>query len=153
MTQILTPLLTDNIDDCRYVRLIQPFRFQSDVLAKYGLKSIVEAPIGFVQDFESVPIVKGTSKRAGTAHDYLCRIDSDPIVTKAIAAEVYREILNYCHTHEINPHTGLYVEKGRSVYEATDNWFREWGKWGVVYVWPGYFHKYKVLATYEEIIA
>lgn len=140
MTQILTKLVTEDIDNRQYVRLAQPFSFESDVLKEYGLESIVIVPTGFVMDYESVPIVRGTNKRGGTAHDYLCRSDSIPVVTKAIAAEVYREIMEHCYS----------LEDG-NIFSRFSNWLRRWIKWGVVYLAPEYFHKHKVLATYEEM--
>jgi len=140
MTRILGPLLTENIDDTKYVRLIAPFRFVSDVLYKEGLADEVTVPAGFVMDFESVPVIRGTSKRAGTAHDYLCRLDSVPVVTKDIAARVYLEIMTY--------RDGLLED---SLMGKFDRWWRRWVKYAAVRVAPGYFHKHKVLATYEEM--
>jgi len=142
MTKILTPLVTEDIDNCRFVRLVQPFIFESDVLKKYHLEYHVKLPTGFVMDYESVPIVRGTNKRGGAAHDYLSRIDSIPICTKEIAAEVYREIMNYCYSLE-NKHW----------WEKVADFTRSWVKWGVVRVAWGYWHKHKVSASYEEMSA
>lgn len=141
MTKVLTPLITEDIDNYRFVRLKEPFVFESDVLKKYGLKSRVMIPVGFVMDYESVPLIRGTNKRGGAGHDYLSRIDSIPVVTKAIAAEVYREIMNYCYQLE-----------ERNWEQKARDCIRAWVKWGFVYCWPRYFHKYKVNATYEEIM-
>ena len=140
MTKILGPLLTDNIDDTKYVRLIAPFRFVSDVLYREGLANDVTMPAGFVMDFESVPLIRGTSKRAGAAHDYLCRSDSVPLVSKAVAARVYLEIMEY--------RDGL-LEDGP--LGKLDRWWLRRLKYAVVRVAPGYFHKHKVSATYEEL--
>ena len=141
MTKILTPLLTANLDNDKYVQLIAPFSFETDVLAKAGLKSKVTVPTGFFFDFESVPAVRGTNKRGGTAHDYLSRIDSDPVVTKSQAAAVYFEIMEYCYS----------IDHARGYWQQFKDWGRRWFKWGVVYVAPGYFHKYTVMATGKEI--
>jgi hypothetical protein len=141
VTRILTSLIEEDIDNCKYVRLHAPFIFESDVLRKEGLLYRVTVPKDFVQDNESVPIVKGSNKRGGTAHDYLCRIDSIPVVTKAIAAEVYREIMQYCYA----------LDKNRGISTRFGNWMRTWIKWGVVRIAPGYFHKFKVMATSLEI--
>jgi len=140
MTRIFGPLLTENIDDTKYVRLIAPFRFVSDVLHKEGLADDVTVPTGFVMDFESVPVIRGTSKRGGTAHDYLCRLDSVPVVTKDIAARVYLEIMTY--------RDGLLED---SLMGKFDRWWRRWVKYAAVRIAPRYFHKHKVLATYEEM--
>ena len=103
--------------------LVLPFYFQSDVLKKLGLKHDIKVPAGFMMDWESVPIIKGTSKIAGLIHDFLCRIDSDPVVTKKIAADVYLEFLKFRKT----------------------SWWRRWGKYLAVRGAPGYFHKLSVL--------
>lgn len=139
MTTILTPLINEDID-ARYARLHARFAIWSDVL---GCK--VEAPAGFVHDYESVPIVKGTSKRGGVIHDYLCRKDSIPVVTKAQAADVYFEVME-CRDGLV------YAEGVCPIWtDALSMWLRRWGKYGVVRVWPGYFHQHKVSASYEEM--
>lgn len=135
MTTILTPLINEDID-ARYARLHARFAIWSDVL---GCK--VEAPAGFVHDYESVPIVKGTSKRGGVIHDYLCRKDSIPVVTKAQAADVYFEVME-CRDCMSDKDTTL---------GTFSLWLRRWGKYAVVSVWPGYFHQHKVSASYEEM--
>jgi len=140
MTQIFTPLITENIDNERFVRLTAPFIFESDELKKFGLQSRVEVPVAFVQDFESVPLVRGSNKRGGTAHDYLCRKDSVPVVTKSQAAAVYLEIMAY-----------TYAISDRSWWQRFKDFNIRWFKWGVVRVAPDYFHKHKVMATCEEI--
>lgn len=135
MTKILTPLVNEDIDSC-FARLYAPFAIWSDVL---GCK--VEAPAGFVHDYESVPVIKGTSRRGGVIHDYLSRKDSVPVVTKKQAADVYLEIMA-CRD-------GL-SDKGGAL-GAINLFARRWFKYGVVLVWPGYFHKHSVAATYEEM--
>jgi len=123
MTRILTPLVDEDIDGV-YYRLYRPFEFYSDILGR-----TVQIPSGFVYDKESVPLIRGTSNRGGLAHDYLCRKDSKPTVDKATAARVYREVMEF---------------RGHA-------WWRRWIQWAVVRVAPFYFHKFRVLATYEEI--
>ena len=51
--------------------LTEPFHFYSDVLKSLGLNEHCTAPIGFEMDWESVPIIRGTSKVGGLIHDYL----------------------------------------------------------------------------------
>ena len=135
MARILTPLINEDIDS-RFARLHKPFAIWSDVL---GCK--VKAPEGFIHDYESVPVIKGTSKRGGVIHDYLCRIDSEPVVTKKQAADVYLEVM-VCRDGLPNRETTL---------GAASLFIRRWIKYGVVRVWPGYFHKNRVNATYEEL--
>jgi hypothetical protein len=134
-TKIYSPLITEDVDNCRFVRIVSPFVFWSEVL-----QCLVVVPSGFVYDYESVPLVRGTNKRGGTAHDYLCRKDSRPVVDKATAAAVYREIMDHC-----------YALEERGIWARVRDWSRSWLKWAVVRVAPGYFHKFKVSATYEEI--
>lgn len=134
MTKILTPLVLEYIDD-RFVRLVMPFGFYSDVL-----KCEVWVPVGFVCDLESVPGLRGTSPRGGVAHDYTVRVDSVPRVTKKQAAAVYREVSGY-----------LYNERAKTRRAKAWGFIKSWAKWAVVCVAPGYFHKHRVLASYEEI--
>jgi hypothetical protein len=141
MAVILTKLIVEDIDNCKFVRLHDPFIFRSEVLQKAGLESRVIVPTGFVYDEESIPIVRGSNKRGGTAHDYLCRIDSIPIVTKAQAAAVYKEVMQYCYE----------IDREREKWQKLKDWTRTWIKWGVVRVAFGYFHKFTVEATGLEI--
>jgi len=143
MAKFLTPLINEDID-AWYSRIYEPFIFESDVLKKAGYDPRVEVPIGFVHDYESVPIIKGTSKHGGVGHDYLSRIDSVPCVTKKIAADVYFEIMKSRVAEKI-PH--------KKYFTRFNLWWRRWLKWGTVIIAPGYFHKHKVMATYEEMIA
>jgi len=123
MSNFLSKLITEEIDS-KYARMIFPFVYYSDLLDK-----TINIPIGFVFDYESVPLIKGTSKRGGAVHDYLCRIDSVPVVTKKIAADVYFEAMT--------------VRK--------NSWWRRYIKyWAVRAAW-GYFHVFKIMATYKEI--
>lgn len=136
MARFLTPLKNEDIDDSTFSRLLEPFRFQSDVLG-----CIVEAPTGFVHDYESVPLIKATSKRGGVIHDYLCRSDSVPVVTKKQAADVYFEVME-CKA----------AEECKTVFQKFNMWWRRWVKWAVVLIAPvDYFHKHRVMATYEEM--
>ena len=122
MTAIKEMPVSRVIDYKRSV-LTESFYFQSDVLEELGLRHEVEIPAGFKMDWESVPVIKGTSKVAGLIHDYLCRINSDPVVTKKTAADVYLEFLKF---------------RGTSLW-------RRWSKYWVVRAAWGYFHKRKVL--------
>jgi len=132
MSKFFTRLITEEIDS-KYARMIEPFAYYSD-----NLKVTIEIPKGFVFDYESVPIIRGTSKRGGAVHDYLCRIDSKPIVAKKVAAKVYLEAMT-CRDK-------IKLHKSRF-----NKWLRRWIKYYAVRIAPGYFHKFKVNATYEEI--
>jgi len=99
-------------------------------------------PPEFVHDYESVPIFRGSSKKGGVGHDYLSRKDSVPVVTKKVAAQVYFEVMEYVNVTEV---------PRNAWFRRFRFWWRRWLKYGVVRVWPGYFHKHKVMATYEEM--
>jgi hypothetical protein len=130
MSEFLTKLIDEDIDS-RYFQLHEPLRYKSTILNR-----IIEVPAGFVYDHESVPIIKGTSNRGGCIHDYLCRCDSDPIVTKQQAASVYFEAMECVDT----------LKGG-----GFNMWWRRWVKSSVVRVATGYFHKFSVFSTYAEI--
>jgi hypothetical protein len=123
--------------DYKRVRLLTDFRFYSDVLSRWCC-----IPAGFVFDFESVPLLQGTNPEAGAIHDYLCRTDSDPVVDKSTAAKVYLEFQRYFDE----------MESGNWINRFWD-WISRGVKTAVVWIAPGYFHKFPVKASYEEIAA
>ena len=135
MAEFRSKLITEEILGSKLAMLSSPFLYYSDILGR-----LITVPEGFVCDYESVPIVKGTSKRGGVIHDYLCRIDSDPVVTKQIAAAVYKEAQN-CRDQIII----------KGTFDRFNKWIRRNIKTFVVRVAFGYFHKFKVMATAEEI--
>ncbi|HBJ74975.1 MAG TPA: hypothetical protein DDY86_05555 [Syntrophaceae bacterium] len=139
MARILTKLINVDIDYA-YSQIHEPFVVQLDELKKAGLADTITIPAGFVHDYESVPLFKGTSKTGGVVHDYLCRADSVPLVTKKLAADCYFEVM------ESSDQT-----KATGKLQLARFWLRRWAKYVVVVVAPGYFHKHKVLATYEEM--
>jgi len=85
-SSFVSDLVTKNYLGGKYVELVDPFIYFSERFNKFLI-----VPVGFVCDFESVPLLRGSSKRAGVIHDYLCRIDSVPVVTKQMAATIYGE--------------------------------------------------------------
>ena len=99
-------------------------------------------PKGFVFDEESIPLLKGSNPEAGGVHDYFCRKDSDPVVSKTMAAKLYFEFQAYFDE----------MESGNWFNRAWD-WTWRGFKSNFVKVWPGFYHKFKVMATYEEITA
>ena len=75
-------------------RINLPLIYQSDLI-----KEKIVVPSGFCCDFESVPrlpivymCLGHTSFRGGAVHDYLYRRDCEPMVTRAQADAIYREI-------------------------------------------------------------
>ncbi len=112
MTEIYNMPVSQDLD-YKYSKLVEEFFFNSDIV---GHGSI---PIGFTCDKESVPLIKGTSVVGGWMHDYFCRKDSVPVVTKKMAADIYLEFMKYRKT----------------------SWFRRYVKYWVVRAAPGYFHK------------
>ena len=117
MTMIVKMPATRVIDYRRSI-LTEEFRFYSDILECWSV-----IPKGFMTDFESVPFIRGTSKVSGLVHDYLCRIDSDPVVNKKTAADVYLEFLKY-----------------RKI-----SYVRRYTKYWAVRMATGYFHKMNVM--------
>lgn len=126
--------------DARFVRTTAPLKFYSTTIGQWG-----EIPTGFVMDYESVPLFKGTNPEAGAIHDYYSRTDSQPVVSKKIAAKIYEEFQSYYDAHE----------KAKSpvfrLLNRVFDWIRRKGKTATVRVWPRYFHKHKVSATYATI--
>ena len=122
--------------DPRYVRLLETFRFYTEIIGFYCY-----IPKGFVLDLESVPLIRGTNPEAGAIHDYFCRFDSIPIVSKEMAAEIYEEFQVYYDA----------MESGNWFNRAWD-WVRRRVKTRVVEITPSYFHKFSVVTTYEEMV-
>lgn len=126
--------------DPRYIRHTEPWSFYSEVLGDW-----CDAPAGFVNDTESVPIVRGSNREAGAGHDLLCRVDFKTrdkgiTPTKWQAAKVYFEIQDFYDEKE----SGNWLNRA-------GNWISRKVKTGVVIVWLGYWHKFNVLASYEEM--
>ena len=135
--EFLSELVTKELIGSKYAELTRNFAYYSAVL-----NQVISVPPGFICDYESVPIFKATSKRAGVLHDLLCRIDSDPVVTKQVAADVYAEAQKL---------RDRMVVKGRCKL----GWRSLvcFIKTSAVRIVPGsfYFHKFTVAATLEEI--
>jgi hypothetical protein len=133
MSKFLTDLIDKDIDS-RYFELHWPLRYQSDIL-----DCIIEVPVGFIYDHESVPIIKGTSNRGGAIHDYLCRKDNPfaDIVDIQKAADIYLEAME-CRDKLLG-----------------DCWSRKWRRHVksnfVRLNWCGFWHRWSVYSTYEEI--
>ncbi len=136
-SEFLSPFITETVLGSKYVRQAQPFGFYSAVLGRE-----VWLPVDFIHDNESVPLFKPSSNRAGGLHDYLCRKDSEPVVTKQQAADVYAE------AQQLRDHL---VCKGK--FKLAWRAVLCWVKTSTVRVAPGYFHKHKVFATVEELQA
>jgi hypothetical protein len=75
--------------------LLSPLIYKSDVLG-----CIIEVPEGFVTDFASVPRVPfaymvwgDRAHHESVVHDYLYRLDSEPMVTKHQADLVFKEAM------------------------------------------------------------
>ena len=128
--------LTVKIISVNHVQLVEPFKYESDILG-----CTITVPVGFVSDFESVPLIRGCSRRAGVIHDYLCRIDSEPVITKSVAADVYLEAMK---------HRDSLIQNNWYARLKKATWRRI--KCHTVKIVDGYFHKFLVLATYKEII-
>lgn len=139
--RILSELITRSVDNYRFEQLMQPFIYESDLLKEAGLKYRVTIPAGFVQDFESLPLVRGRNVRGGVVHDYFSCINSEPVVSKWMAADLYAEMNAYTDA----------IDHGRGTITKIYDWMRRSFKSGVVRFWPGFFHKRLVEATCLEI--
>jgi len=128
------------LGDPRYVRLLENFWFFSIILNRWCF-----IPQRVIIDLESVPFIRGTNPEAGAVHDYLSMIDSNPVVSKKIAADVYFEMQEYMDSLEKDD------SKVRHYFNKAWDFIRRHGKTSVVRVWFNYYHKRKVMATYEEI--
>ena len=138
MTEVYDSLKIEVIPgDSRYVRLLEQFRFYSDTVSSFCF-----IPRGFVFDLESVPVIRGTNPEAGAIHDYFCRIDSYPVVDKETAAKIYFEFQAFYDRQESG-----------NWFNRIWDWIRRRVKTRVVEVAPDYFHKFSVMATYEELRA
>ena len=135
MPLFLSDLVTRELMGSKYAQLTQPFVYKSDALG-----CTIEIPVGFICDYESVPILKASSKRAGVIHDYLCRIDSIPRVTKETAADVYGEAQKY---RDGLLNAGWFKNLARTLKRKF--------KTAVVRIAWGYFHKLGVMAPIEDI--
>jgi len=127
--------LTVRVIGVNHVQLVKPFEYKSDVLGR-----IVTIPIGLITDFESVPLMRGCSRRAGVIHDYLCRIDAEPVVSKSVAAGVYLEAMTYRDSLLAG---SWYIKRKRALWRRI--------KYYTVRVVGGYFHKLFVFDTYKKI--
>ncbi len=136
MSRFITSLINEDID-YKYSRIHAPFGYYSD-----RFKREIWIPPPFIHDYESVPLIKGTSKRGGVLHDYACRKNSSPVFTKIQAAGLYLEAMR-CDAK--------LCRKKNTLIRRVDMWWRRWVKYCVVLVAPGYFHKHNVEATYEEM--
>ena len=134
--QFLTDLILRNIDG-KYSVLQKDFTVYSHILGCY-----ICVPAGFISDTESVPLFRSTSKRAGVIHDYLCRMDVIPVVTKQRAASVYHEMMT-CRDKKFYSNEPWYFRSWLFFYR--------WVKSSVVRIVWGYWKKHKVTATYEEL--
>lgn len=134
-SKFLSMLIVEPLLDGRFVRIHKPFKYFSEILNKE-----IEIPAGFICDYESVPLIKATSKRGGVVHDYFCRKDSIPVVTKQQAASLYLEAQK-CRDEILKE--GWLKRLNRMIRRNV--------KCLVVRVAPGYFHKLNVLSKLEEV--
>jgi hypothetical protein len=120
---------------------------------------LLYAPVYFVFDLESIPIIKGTSNRGGCMHDLACRNDfyfTDKagvrrLFTKQEAASLYLEAMacvDAMKLEEAKKNGTKWVQLKR-----LDRWWRRNVKVLAVRVAPNYWHKFPVFATYEELTA
>jgi len=139
-SKFLTKLCTEDTLHPRYIKLEKPLIYYSQRLNLY-----IFIPKGFICDEESVPVFRGTSRRAGVLHDYLVRFDSIPVVSKQEAATIYLEAMACRDGEMIN-------EYNYNPLRQAWMWARRNGKTLFVRACPGYYHQLSVKATLQEII-
>jgi hypothetical protein len=134
-TTFFNKLIVEILPGSRFFKIHRNFRYYSELIDQE-----VVIPAGFICDFESVPLFRSSSHRAGAIHDYFCRKDSIPVVTKQIAADLYLE-----------------AQKARDE-SLQEGWFKKWDrairrniKTLVVRIAPGYFHKYNVMTSLKKM--
>lgn len=91
--KFITHLCYEEIPDSKIIRLTAPFAYYSPILSR-----LITVPAGFECDRESIPRIPfvymflgNSSAEAGVIHDYLYRVDSEPIVSRSIADDIYYE--------------------------------------------------------------
>ena len=137
MTQVPKSMKTEFIPgDCRYVRLLEDFYACLDTLGRW-----VRAPAGFVFDLESIPLLRSDNPEAGCVHDYLSRADSEPTVTTYTAALAYYEVQDFFDDQE----------GGNVISKGLNRLWRYTKILAVVAATRMYFHKHKVMDSYEVI--
>ena len=135
MSKFLTDLVTKELLGSKYAQLVEPFVYQSS-----KLNAIIIIPEGFICDYESVPLLKASSKRAGVIHDYLCRKDSKPEVTKQMAATIYDEAQK-CRDDLLDE--DIFTHFKRNIKRKI--------KTTAVRIAWGYFHRLPVMAKIEDV--
>ena len=135
MGYFLSDLITKDLDG-EYNQLTERFGFYSEILG-----CAFYLPSGFITDFESVPLIKSYCKRGGAGHDYLCRKDAVPTVTKKLAAKVYLEMMQ-AKDREFPPETWRAKTKQKI--------WRYIKYTAVKYAW-GYWKKHRVFDSLNQI--
>lgn len=95
MSSFITELNAKLLDDDKIWCLDTPLIYRSDFL-----KKTISVPAGFQTDFASVPrlpiiysLYGDRAHREAVLHDYLYRIDSDPVASFSEANEVFFEAM------------------------------------------------------------
>jgi len=115
MTRVLSALRVQ--EGYRQTRtLISSFMVKSDVVG------MIVVPAGFTCDYESVPLLRGTSKRAGVIHDYLYRRYSIPDVSREKADLAYLDMMKALRVSRFRRYAKYYAVRafGASSYRKKD---------------------------------
>ena len=93
MAKFCSKLAVEAIDDKRW-KLTSPLSYESEICGPVTIQE------GFETDFASVPRVPlaymaygDRAHHESVVHDYLYRIDSDPVVSRAVADKVFLEAM------------------------------------------------------------
>lgn len=146
MTQVLSTLCVEFFSgDPKRCRFIKAFNAVSEIVGAFSI------PVGFICDFESVPVIKGTNNEAGAVHDYFSRYNSIPVVSKLVCARLYLEFQTYYDSLERPAWSG---NEGKYILDIPSRFWdfvRRWVKTVAVLCAPLYFHRLPVEATYDQV--
>lgn len=95
MAKFITELHATLLDNDKIWEIDSVLGYDSDLIDE-----LIEAPKGFQTDFASIPrlpivytLFGDTAHREAVIHDYLYRKNSVPVVTKAVADEIFYEAM------------------------------------------------------------
>jgi len=142
MSRFLTDLIYRDIDS-RYYELHEPLVYYSSMF-----DHVFEAPVGFIFDLESVPVIRGTSNRGGCIHDLVCRKEFNLTIMQC--ADLYFEAME---TVDEMKHQKAKRDGDKWLQtKRFDRWWRRTVKSNVVRLnWASFYHRWSIYSTYEEL--
>jgi hypothetical protein len=115
--------------------------------SNFGLTSL-NVYLKHLSDLESVPIIKGTSNRGGAIHDLVSRKEFDLTISEC--ADLYLEAMST--VDEMKYQKAVRDGDKWLHMKQFDRWWRRTVKSNVVRLdWGGFYHRFSMFATYEEL--